>query len=93
MGHRRSTTSMDANIRTSKKNIFFTQDLIVNNQPDLPLRVSLDAYKLPAAEKISQMKQNNLGRMEAVARNLQMNAEREKDYYVARLKKKKINIQ
>ena len=64
-------------------------DLIVNNKPDLPLKVSLERASLAASVRVEEMKKKNLSRFESVAHNLQNQAEHEKLEYARKFKQKK----
>lgn len=68
------------------------QDLIVNSQPDLPPKVSIEYASIPQSERIEELKKRNLTRFETVANNLQIIAEKNKFDYMDRLKKNKKTI-
>ena len=46
---------------------FYSTDLIVNSQPDLPLKVPLDKAALAYSAKVEIMKKRNIDRYENVA--------------------------
>lgn len=64
-------------------------NLIVNSQPDLPLRVPIDSQSMNYCSRAESLKQKNLQRLEIVAKNLENRAELEKMEMLEKLKKKK----
>ena len=59
---------MKINKRSSSQ--FNMQYLIVNSQPDLPPKVSIEYASVPQSERIEDLKRRNLTRFETVANNL-----------------------
>ena len=73
----------------SPNKILNTNELVVNNDPDLPLFVPLNYSSLELSERVELMKKKNLDRFETAAKNLEVQAEREKHELMEKLKKKK----
>jgi hypothetical protein len=67
---------------------FDRSELIVNAEPDVPLKVPLDIHSLRYDNKARLLKQKNLERFEKVAQNLNSQAEQEKHFIQQKLKKK-----
>ena len=63
--------------------------LIVNNQPELPLKVPLEYCALPIGQKVEDLKKKNLDRHENAAIKLGELADRERLLYLEKLKKRK----
>lgn len=68
-------------------------DLVVNLNPDVPLKVPLGQSSLTKWQKVEILKKKNLDRYETVAQNLQSIAEVEKKEMYEKLKKKKKLLQ
>ena len=68
---------------------FNSSELIVNNEPDVPLRVPLENASIIHSTKIEMMKKRNHDRKEHVVSNLQLQAEQTKKEHMDRLKKKR----
>lgn len=64
-------------------------ELVVNNDPDLPLFVPLNYSSLELSERVELMKKKNLDRFETAAKNLELLADREKHEMMEKIKKKK----
>ena len=64
-------------------------DLVVNLNPDVPLKVPLDQSSLTKWQRVEILKKKNLDRYETVAQNLQSLAEVEKKEMYEKLRKKK----
>lgn len=63
--------------------------LIVNNEPELPLKVPLEYCSLPIGQKVEDLKKRNMDRHESAAVKLGELAERERLLYLEKLKKRK----
>jgi hypothetical protein len=50
---------------------FDKKDLIVNSEPDLPLRVPIDSQSMNYGFRAENLKNRNLQRLEIVAKNLE----------------------
>lgn len=68
---------------------FESSDLIVNNRPDLPLKVPLEQSSLAASVRVEQLKKKNLLRFEGVAHRLKEQAEQQKLEYSKKIKQKR----
>jgi hypothetical protein len=64
-------------------------NLIVNADPEIAPRVPLDSHSLSYCTRAEELKQKNLERLEKVAKNLEDQAELEKNIMLEKLKKKK----
>lgn len=53
-------------------------DLIVNSDPEIPLRVPIDSQSLSHVNRAEFLKKKNLSRLEKVAKNLEDQAELQK---------------
>ena len=65
--------------------------LIVNNDPDIPLKAPLEYSSTLKAIQVADLKQRNLERYEKVAQNLDRLAEQDSQVYLDKLKKEKKN--
>lgn len=66
----KSSTSLPLVNKSMTMGQFNSQDLIVNNEPDVPLRVPLEAAQMIHSTKIEMMKKKNHDRKEHVVSNL-----------------------
>ena len=64
-------------------------NLVVNNDPDIPLKVPLEYSSTLKAIQVADLKQRNLERYEKVAQNLDRLAEQDRQDYLDKLKKEK----
>lgn len=63
--------------------------LVVNNEPELPLKVPLEYSSRPIGQKVEDLKKRNMDRHESAATKLGELAERERLIYLEKLKKRK----